>query len=252
MIPGTSDEDRYDRMRRISWMDVDRFPCLKCLVAGAGALGNEVVKCLILAGFRNITVVDMDRVEVSNLSRCLFFRETDDGLMKSRVLAERANGMFPGVNVKHIESPIQEMEDWDYDLILGCLDNISARLHTNSHAVYHGIPYVDGGTNGMRGKVQTVLPGGPCLHCAMNDSHAKILDSRFSCTGAPTASAPIVPAEITTTSVIAAIQVREAEKIASGKSGLCIRNISFYDGLQGTLDTVSLDVDETCPNYGWN
>jgi len=238
-------------MRRISWMDVDRFSRLKCLVVGAGALGNEVLKCMILAGFRDLTVVDMDRVEISNLSRCVFFRECDCGLIKSHVLAERANRQSPNMNVKGINSKIQEIDDWDYDLILGCLDNISARLHTNSHAIYHGIPYVDGGTDGMRGKVQTVLPGGPCLNCAINGSDVKVLNSRFSCTGSANAP-PLLPAEITTTSIVAAMQVREAEKIASGKEDLCIRNITFYDGVRGTMDTVSLDMDEACPNYRWD
>lgn len=231
-------------------MDVDRFSYLRCLVVGAGALGNEVLKCMVLAGFRDITVVDMDCIEISNLSRCVFFRESDTDCAKSHVLAERANEMFPHADVKHIHSKIQEVEDWDYDLIMGCLDNISARLHTNSHAVCYGIPYVDGGTDGMRGKVQTVLPGGPCLNCAMNGSHAKIMNLRFSCTGTSEIFTPLIPAEITTTSIIAAMQVREAEKIASGKSDLCIRHITFYDGIRGAMDTVSLDVDEKCPNYG--
>lgn len=248
MTPGLK-EDRYDRMKRIQWMDMDRIACSRCLVVGAGALGNEVLKCLTLAGFRDITIVDMDCVENSNLSRCVFFREEDNGLSKSHILAKRANSLSPDVNIKSIDSKIQEIEDWNYDMILGCLDNILARLHTNSHATYYGIPYVDGAINGMRGKIQTVLPGGPCLHCAINESHLRLMDLRFSCTGAPRTPVPVIPAEITTASIVAAMQVREAEKIASEKDELCVRDITFYDGVRGTMDTVSLDIDKDCPNH---
>ncbi|HKM09725.1 MAG TPA: ThiF family adenylyltransferase [Candidatus Methanomethylophilaceae archaeon] len=145
----TSDTDRFDRMRRIPWMDMNRILDSRCLVVGAGALGNEVVKCMVLAGFSNVTVVDMDQVANSNLSRCVLFREGDDGSYKSEVVAERAMELSPRADVKASTSMIQDLDIWDYDVVFGCLDNISARLHTNSHSVYHRIPYVDGAMDGM-------------------------------------------------------------------------------------------------------
>lgn len=243
------DADRFDRMRRIDWIDMDLINNSRCLVVGAGALGNEAVKCMALAGFSDITVVDMDHIVNSNLSRCVLFREDDNGLMKSQVLARRATELSPKSKIKAITSKIQEIKNWDYDLVLGCLDNLTARLHTNSHSIYYGIPYVDGATDGMLGKVQVVLPEGPCLQCATNNSHARTADLRFSCTGGSHVFVPYTAGEITTTSIVAAMQVREAEKIVSGRSDLCTRHITFYDGTKGTMDTVTLDVDKECPNH---
>jgi len=77
------DRDRFDRMRRIDCLDIDNLHRSRCLVVGAGALGNEVVKCMLLAGFGDITIVDMDEVVISNLSRCVFFREGDGGRKKA-------------------------------------------------------------------------------------------------------------------------------------------------------------------------
>ncbi|MCL1811132.1 MAG: ThiF family adenylyltransferase, partial [Methanomassiliicoccaceae archaeon] len=134
------DSDRFDRMRRIDWLDIGGMQKARCLVVGAGALGNEVVKCMILAGFENIVLVDMDEIVASNLSRCVFFREGDDGRKKAEVVAERAGDLYPGSKVVPVVSRIQELEDWNFDIVLGCLDNISARLHVNSHARYHRIP----------------------------------------------------------------------------------------------------------------
>jgi molybdopterin/thiamine biosynthesis adenylyltransferase len=243
------DTDRFDRMRRIDWLDMDSIRKTRCLVVGAGALGNEVVKCLLLAGFGNVTVADMDEVVASNLSRCVFFREGDGGRKKAETVAERAGSLYPEARIVPVVSRIQDMEDWNFDIVFGCLDNISARLHVNSHARYHGIPYVDGATDGFRGKVQVVLETGPCLECGINGSHLKIIDERFSCTGNGVIFMPKLASEITTTSVIAAIQVREAMKILSGRRELCLRNVMYYDGLSGTTTDLEIPEDSGCPNH---
>jgi molybdopterin/thiamine biosynthesis adenylyltransferase len=246
------DSDRFDRSKRIEWIDMQRIHDTKCLVAGAGALGNETVKCLVLSGFRDITVIDTDHVVISNLNRCVFFRNSDVNKgTKSEILAERASVLDRDAKITAMNARIQDINEWnDFDIVLGCLDNISARLHANAHTYHHGIPYVDGSTDGMNGKVFVVIPGGPCVQCAMNRTHYELLETRFSCTGK--ASAFYIPknaAEITTTSAIAAMQVREAMKIASGREDLCIRNAAYYDGTSG--ETIVLDVkkDGMCENH---
>ena len=243
------DRDRFDRSKRIEWVKMDLIQEARCLVAGAGALGNEVIKCLVLSGFRNITITDTDHVVTSNLNRCVFFRDADvkNGL-KSDILAERASMLDPGVKITPRHDRVQDIDDWDsFDIILGCLDNISARLHVNAHSYHHGIPYIDGGTDGMIGKVQTVIPGGPCLQCAMNRSHYNILETRFSCTGKQSAFyVPKNAAEITTTSIIAAMQVREAMKIASGRDDMCIRDVAYYDGISGEATVLGIKKDNMC------
>ncbi len=250
------DQDRLERSRRISWLDMDHIAATKCLVVGAGALGNEVVKDLVLSGFQNIELVDMDHVVRSNLNRCVFFREGDaeQKLMKSKIVATRARELDPSAT---IVPSIAKIETYDmerfrsFDLVLGCLDNIAARLHVNSHSYLARIPYIDGGTSGFRGKVQVVIPPDtPCLQCAMNRSHYRVMEKRFSCTGTDVSYfEPKMPAEITTTSVVAAIQVREALKLASGKGETCIRNVMFYDGLNGTSEQLEVDIDSDCPMH---
>jgi molybdopterin/thiamine biosynthesis adenylyltransferase len=243
------DNDRFDRMRRIDWLDMGGIRSAECLVVGAGALGNEVVKCMVLAGFGRITIVDMDEIVASNLSRCIFFRDADSGKKKAEVVAERARKLYEGSKITPIVSRIQELKDWNFDIAFGCLDNISARLHLNSHARYYRIPYIDGATDGFRGKVQVIMESGPCLECGMNNSHMKIIDERFSCTGGGSIFMPKIASEITTTSVIAATQVREAMKILSGRRDLCIRDVMYYDGLSGTMANFEIPEDSECPNH---
>ena len=244
------DRDRFDRMRRIDWMDVDTIHDKRCLVVGAGALGNEVVKNLVLAGFRKITVADMDFIVTSNLSRCLFFRDSDvKKVMKADVVASRASELDPDADITPLVKDIREIEDWDYDVILGCLDNISARMHVNAHAYFNGIPYIDGATDGMNGKIMTILPGWPCLQCTMNKTHVQQMERRFTCTGNGTAFVPKTASDITTTAVIAAMQVREAMKIASGHDELCIKGVTYYNGTYGTMETLDVSIDPDCVNH---
>jgi len=248
--PGFYDNDRFDRSKRIEWLNIERIHEAKCLVVGAGALGNEVVKNLVLSGFRNITVVDMDDIVLSNLNRCIFFRDGDIGrVKKSEIIAKRASELDPDVKIIPLVMRIQELRDWDHDIVLGCLDNISARLHINSHSMFYGIPYVDGATDGFMGKVTVVLKEGPCLQCMMNRTHSQIIDERFSCTGDQKQFVPRIAAEITTTSIIAAIQVREALKIISGKQETCINTV-YYNGVNGETFNVISPVDPICPNHG--
>src|SRR5262249_20150938 len=79
------DESRYERLEQISWWRQDLLARARVLVAGAGALGNEILKDLALLGVGGVVLVDSDRVELSNLSRSLLFRAADVGRPKAEV-----------------------------------------------------------------------------------------------------------------------------------------------------------------------
>ena len=239
-------------MELTEWIDMGRIRRTEVFVAGAGALGNEVVKDLVLAGFRHITVADFDTVEESNLSRCVLFRESSVGRNKAEALSEHAAELDPGCTVTPLPYRIQDADLSRYDLIMGCLDSISARLHLNAHARFFRIPYVDGATDGFRGRSQTVFPEGPCLECGMNATHLKALHRTFSCDPGegPREDPVILSSGITTTAVVAGICVREALKIACGRRDLCSKGVSHYDGIAGTVEVLSLGCRKGCPHHG--
>ena len=251
---GEEDQDRWDRSRRIGWLDMERVQEGRFLVLGAGALGNEAVKDLVLAGARNITLVDMDHVVRSNLNRCVMFRERDSSerRWKAEVVAERAADLDPEVRLRAVVGRIERLleKEWEeHDVALGCLDNIAARLYANAHSYHHGLPYIDGGTDGFAGRVQVIVPPStPCLQCGLNQSHYRILEKRHSCTGSEvTYYQPSMAAEITTTSIIAAVQIREALKIVCGRGDAAIRNVVHYNGLRNTWDELEMSIEPSCP-----
>jgi molybdopterin/thiamine biosynthesis adenylyltransferase len=253
---GAHDDDRLDRSRRLDWFDADAVGKARVLVVGAGAIGNETAKDLVLAGFRRASVVDMDFVVRSNLNRCLFFSELDanERKLKADVVAAGMRRLDPEVQVEAHSKPIQEMPSdfiGSHDVVLGCLDNLQARLHVNAHACHAKVPYVDAGTDGFAGKVMVVLPpDGACIECGTNRSHARIVQKRFSCTGSDvTFFNPKLAAEITTTSVVSAVQVREALKLVCGRRDLLLKNIVFYDGSRNAFEEMEVQRNPDCPNH---
>jgi molybdopterin/thiamine biosynthesis adenylyltransferase len=256
VVLGEQDKDRFDRAKRMGWLDVDAISRARVLMVGAGAIGNEAAKNLVLSGFRKVTVVDMDRVVDSNLARCLFFSETDATSrgLKADIVANGMMRLEHNVKATAIIGKIQEQGDGfvrDFDVALGCLDNVLARLYLNAQCYYNRIPYIDGAMDGLRGKVQVVIPPEtPCLECGMNRSHGRIVEQRFSCTGNDVSLfLPKIGAEITTTSIIGAMQVREAVKLFSGKSDECIKNVVYYDGMKNSLEVLEIDKNPDCPNH---
>jgi molybdopterin/thiamine biosynthesis adenylyltransferase len=248
-------EDRLERSKRIKWLNLQSLADNKILVVGVGAIGNEVCKNLVLSGYKNLTLIDMDQIERSNLNRCLFFSDLDanEKRLKAEVVAKRVKEMDENIQITYHTKKIQEMtEDFipSHDIVFGCLDNVAARLHINAFCYHQKIPYIDGATLGFTGKVQVVIaPETPCLECTMNKTHMKVMEKRFSCTGRDvTFFQDKLPAEITTTSVIAAVQVREGLKISSGQPPLTGK-LFYYNGETNISEIYDIDINPDCPHH---
>lgn len=58
-------------------------------MVGAGGIGCELLKTLVLSGFRNVEMIDLDTIDVSNLNRQFLFRKRHVGMSKAQVRPAR-------------------------------------------------------------------------------------------------------------------------------------------------------------------
>lgn len=143
----------------------------KILVVGAGGIGCELLKNLVLVGFKYIEIIDLDTIDVSNLNRQFLFRPCNVGQPKSLVASEIARKFNPEVNIKPHHGNIKDPKFGipyfkKFDLVLNALDNVEARKHVNRLCLATGKPLIDSGTTGYNGQVMPILKGRTaCYEC---------------------------------------------------------------------------------------
>lgn len=143
----------------------------KVLVVGAGGIGCELLKNLVMTGFKNIEVIDLDTIDVSNLNRQFLFRSQHVRQPKSLVAAAAAMVFNPDAgitahyaNIK--DSPFGINYFSKFDIILNALDNLDARRHVNRLCLAVDKPLVESGTTGYLGQVMPIRKGvTACYEC---------------------------------------------------------------------------------------
>ncbi len=205
----------------LSWFKKDRVKNARVLVAGAGALGNEVVKDLALFGIGHIYVVDFDRIELSNLTRSVLFRE-EDALahsFKAEVVARRAMEINPQIKVTPIVGNLfSEVGFGLYqmvDVVIGCLDSRLARYLLNRLCMRAGKTWIDGSIENLTGAVKVYTPGISCYECGLSREEFNIIMLRTGCADVvrTQSSAGRIATTPISASIIGAIQVQEAMKV---------------------------------------
>jgi molybdopterin/thiamine biosynthesis adenylyltransferase len=248
-------EDRFSRLRLIPWWDQAKIAACKVLVIGAGALGNEILKNLALLGFQKIVVVDLDRIEESNLSRTILYRSEDIGQYKADAAAHAFEKIASGATVQPLVANVLRdcglgLFAWS-DVILAGLDNREARLWINRCAWKVNRPWIDGAIEGINGVARAFLPGkAPCYECTLGEVDWAILEKRMSCNllAHEEQTEGKIPTTPTISSIIGGIQVQEAVKLIHGLPTLASRGFIF-EGLRHTSYTVDYTENPDCMSH---
>lgn len=205
----------------LSWFKKERVKDARVLVAGAGALGNEVIKNLALFGIGHIFVVDFDRIEISNLTRSVLFREQDahNHRYKAEVAAQRAMEINPQIQVVPIVgnlfSEVGLALYKSVDVVIGCLDSRLARYQLNRMAMRAGKTWIDGSIENLTGAVRIFTPGINCYECGMSREEFNSIMLRTGCADVvrmQTSHGRVATTPISA-SIIGAIQAQEALKV---------------------------------------
>jgi len=249
--------DRYDRQRRIDGWDQAALLRAQVLVAGAGALGNELLKNLVLLGVGHLLVVDFDQIEHSNLSRTVLFRESDVGRAKAQTAVEAAAHLNPEVNLRALDGDLfYDVGLGLYrhcDLVVGGLDNLAARSQVGVSCALAGIPFLDGGMWALGGEVRWFMAGkGPCFDCTLSDADRERAFERRSCTGFRLEDVEPyerhVPTTVSTAAVIGGLLAQETARYLCGWD-VHAGQAAVYNGLSLTMHRTTLSRDLDCPYH---
>lgn len=208
-------------------------------VVGVGGLGSFVALELAYLGVGHLTLIDPDRIELSNLNRLIGAGPDDVGRYKVDVFREFIERAAPKVAVTAVAAPLLDSGALNHaksaDLLLGCVDGHGARLSLNHLSVRYLIPLIDAGAGArlgtgslaarLGGQVQVVAPGVGCLECrgfihpqrAAYDLAPPEVQEYERDHGYGTEEA--APSVIFLNGVVASMQVAEAARIFAAASG---------------------------------
>jgi molybdopterin/thiamine biosynthesis adenylyltransferase len=138
---------------------------VRALVVGAGGLGGPIAIALAAAHI-DVTVVDDDVIELSNLHRQIQFGMGDLGKPKASVLAERIGGR--GVVARFTAATAEELAR-DADLLVDGSDNPATKFLVADHARTHGRRHIIAAALRYGGNVFAGAPGSACYRCLFED-----------------------------------------------------------------------------------
>lgn len=247
--------DRFARFRLIQWWDQRLLENARVLVAGAGAIGNELIKNLALLGIGNIFIIDLDTIENSNLTRSVLYREEDNGRPKAEIAAKTAKDIYQGTHALGFQGNLLSdlglgVFRWA-DLVIAGLDNREARLSISRNCWRTRTPWIDGAIEGLNGIVRVFTPPeGPCYECTLSAKEKNLLKVRRSCNLLSRSDmlSGKVPTTPTSASIIAGIQCQEAIKLLHGLSVLNGKGFVF-DGMFHNSYTVEYEKDDDCNGH---
>lgn len=168
----TSMKSRYDLQIALYGREFQqKLGRLQWLVVGAGGIGCEVLKNLVLMGVGcsfdgSITVTDMDYVSKPNLIDQLLYHIDDVGRPKTPTAGRALRKINPQAQIHALQEKFDSETEEVFDSsffnsisgVFSAVDTASSRLYIDMRCVTYGRPMIDGGKHGSKGSVQVFLP----------------------------------------------------------------------------------------------
>lgn len=139
---------RFSRTERVlGETNLNKLAKSKVLIFGIGGVGGHCVESLGRMGIGNITVVDGDEVDITNINRQLVAFESTVGRAKVDVIEERLLDINPNIKITKINKMYlpetrDEFDFGGYDYIVDAIDNVIAKLDIICRAKGKGIPVI--------------------------------------------------------------------------------------------------------------
>ncbi|WP_428774855.1 molybdopterin-synthase adenylyltransferase MoeB [Vibrio sp.] len=239
---------RYNRQIILKQFDFDGQEALKqskVLILGAGGLGCAASQYLATAGVGQMTLVDDDKVELSNLQRQVLHHDQDVGRLKVDSAADALKALNPYLSVKTVperlsDDPLAHLIA-GHDLVLDASDNVATRNQLNRLCYQHKVPLVSGAAIRMEGQISVFTyrdEDAACYQCLS----ALFGDASLSCVEAGV-MAPVV-------GIIGAVQAMEAIKLLASYGTPVEGKLMMLDALSMSWREMKLSKMSHCPVCG--
>ncbi|EEO28495.1 hypothetical protein OFAG_01648 [Oxalobacter formigenes HOxBLS] len=239
-------EQRYSRhilLGELGYEGQEKIARSHVLVIGAGGLGSPASLYLASGGCGKITLVDNDRVELTNLQRQILHTTDRIGMNKAesgKTTLERINPTIDIVTVtQRMDEDCLPALVETADVVLDCTDNFKTRLSINRTCMSQGKPLVSGAVVGFDGQISVYDPrrdNSPCYACLFpEDQHFE--DIRAAQIGV---FAPLV-------GIIGTMQAAETLKLASGIGQSLAGSLLILDALTMEWTKIGIERNPDCP-----
>ncbi len=236
---------RYSRQIMLPQFDVagqQRLLDSHSLIIGMGGLGSPVAIYLAAAGVGKLTLVDFDKVDLTNLQRQIVHSTADIGRLKVESAREHLLALNPEITVEIISHKLEGDELLaavaTADVVVDASDNFATRFAINDACVQARKPLVSGAAIRMEGQVAVFhneRDDSPCYRCLYRDEGE--LAQTCSENGV---LAPVV-------GVIGSIQATETIKLLSGMGETLGGRLMMWDAMAMEWRTLKLKKDPACP-----
>ncbi|MFC1503346.1 molybdopterin-synthase adenylyltransferase MoeB [Pseudomonadota bacterium] len=240
-----SDEEmlRYNRQIILRQFDFDGQEALKAasmLILGAGGLGCASTQYLAAAGTGKLTLIDDDKVEVSNLQRQVLHNDSTVGQLKVESARQALTTINPYTQVDTIAKRLSDDELLplieQHSIVLDCSDNVDTRNQLNRLCHQTKTPLISGAAIRMEGQISvyTYKDDEPCYQCLS----ALFGQQTLSCVEAGIMS-PVV-------GIVGAVQAMEAIKVVANMGNPLTGKILMLDAMSMSWREMKLTKQPNC------
>jgi adenylyltransferase/sulfurtransferase len=238
---------RYNRQIVLPNFDLDKQEILlnaKVLIVGVGGLGCAAAQYLVAAGVGEITLIDNDNVEKSNLQRQVLHGESDVGINKCLSAKASLEQLNSEITINVVQKRI-EYDDYiqlvkPLNIVLDCTDNLASRNTLNQACYKSGTALVSGAAIRMEGQLMSVVPqqNTACYACLSS----YFGEQNLSCVESGVMS-PVV-------GIIGAMQALEAIKVLCSYGYSNVNKLMMFDGMTSSWQTFKVPKKINCSVCG--
>ncbi len=238
---------RYNRQIILKAFDFDGQEALKnakVLMLGAGGLGCAASQYLVASGIGQLTLIDDDVVDTSNLQRQVLHNDNTVGMKKVTSAALALTKINANTKIVSVDQRLDDTElntlIQQHDIVVDCCDNLPTRNQLNRLCHHNEIPLISGAAIRFEGQVCvfTYQDNEPCYECLS----ALFGEQALTCVEAGILS-PIV-------GIIGATQALETIKVLANVGETLTGRLLMLDGLAMTWREMRLPKRKNCPICG--